>query len=101
VEPGETPAEAVVREVREETGLDVGVIELLMVVPFEGEGFSYAIHEFLCAIAMKEGGGSATPGDDAAEVTWALPSELETLGVSSGVRSVVARGLGRMREIAC
>jgi ADP-ribose pyrophosphatase YjhB (NUDIX family) len=73
VEPGESPAAAVVREVREETGLEVEVVALLTVVDLDGDGngngngngngdgdagtaFSYAIHEFLCTVVTGQAG---------------------------------------------
>jgi 8-oxo-dGTP diphosphatase len=98
VEPGETPAAAVVREVREETGLEVRVVALLSVVPLDGregeESYSYAVHEHLCTLVE---GGVAHPGDDADDVCWARPSEIERLGVSAAVREVIALGLARLK----
>jgi mutator protein MutT len=97
VEPGESPTDAVVREVREETGLAVEVAELLTVVELDIEGFSYAIHEHLCRVtgAADPARVVPRPGDDAEEVRWALPGELEALGVSSATRGVVALGCRR------
>jgi 8-oxo-dGTP diphosphatase len=97
VEPGETPSAAVVREVREETGLDVRVIDELGVVTYDGEGFSYSIHEHLCDVT----GDQARAGDDADAVRWTLPEELEALGVSAATRDVIALGLARLAERAC
>jgi 8-oxo-dGTP pyrophosphatase MutT (NUDIX family) len=93
VEPGESPAGAVVREVLEETGIRVRVVARLEVVPLDGEGFSYAIHEHLCLV---DGDDATTcPGDDAADARWVLPSELEALGVSPAVRRIVSLALTR------
>lgn len=47
VEAGETLEAAVVREVREETGVEARVVCALGVVEVAAEGFSYAIHEHL------------------------------------------------------
>lgn len=95
VEAGESLAEAVVREVLEETGVCVRVVEPFTVVPLDGEGFSYSIHEHLCT--ADESAAATRPGDDAADARWVLPAELEALGVSRAVRSVVALGLARLR----
>ena len=98
VEAGETPAAAVVREVGEETGLHVRVVALLSVVPLDGldgEPFSYAVHEHLCSVVD----GVARPGDDADDVCWAAPSEIERLGVSAAVREVIALGLAHLETL--
>ena len=95
VEPGETVEGAVVREVREETGLSVRVVAPLSVVPLDGEGFSYAIHEHLCSVDDESNAAATRPGDDADDVRWASPAELEALGVSAEARSVIALGIAR------
>jgi acetyl-CoA carboxylase carboxyl transferase subunit beta len=101
IERGESPSDAVVREVLEETGVRVRVLERLTVVNLDfvdGETFSYAIHEHLCEPL---GSVAATcPGDDAADARWVPPAELEALGVSAAVRSIVSLGLTRARARA-
>ena len=71
VEPGETVGDAVRREVREETGLDVAVGELLGVVT-RGD---YLIHDHAAYVS----GGELRAGDDAAEVRWCDAGDLATL----------------------
>jgi 8-oxo-dGTP diphosphatase len=68
VEKGETLAEALVREVEEETGLIVEAGERVGTV-VRGP---YLIHDFRAAVI----GGKATPGDDASAVAFAGRSEL-------------------------
>ncbi len=58
VEPGESDAEALVRELREETGLEVSVGDLLGSVEVSG----FDVHDYLCTVT----GGRLEPGDDAA-----------------------------------
>lgn len=67
VEAGETLAEAVVRELGEETGLEGVCDRLVGWVERIGEGHHYVILDF--AVTLLE---SATPvaGHDAAEATW-------------------------------
>lgn len=53
IDPGETPAQAIVREVQEETGLHVGPTRVIGV--FSGEGFRHTYEngdrvEFLCVL---------------------------------------------------
>ncbi len=69
-EPGEQPADTVVREVKEETGVDVVVTDLVSVVSSDrvltyanGDQTMYMDHSFLCEIKP---GGNAEPfvGDD-------------------------------------
>src|SRR5882757_951935 len=58
VEPGETDAEALVRELREETGLRVRPGRFTGMV----ERGRYAIYDYACDVL----GGTLTAGDDAA-----------------------------------
>lgn len=78
-----------VREVREETGLDVVTVKLLTVVALAREGFAYRIHEFLCGLAPSAA-EKARAGDDALELAWVAVDELEAWGVSPDARAVVA-----------
>jgi 8-oxo-dGTP diphosphatase len=71
VEPGESDETAVVRELREETGLDVIPGTWIGTVtrgPFE-------IHDYACEIA----GGVLTAGDDASEARWSDAADLSAL----------------------
>ncbi|HVT64688.1 MAG TPA: NUDIX hydrolase [Mycobacteriales bacterium] len=77
VEPGETPAEAAVREVREETGLDIEVGRLLATVPVLG----YLVHDFAATVT----GGTLRPGDDADDARWFEVEELATVELSPGL----------------
>jgi mutator protein MutT len=78
VELGETLAEAVRREVREETGLEVEVGPLVDVVDRihrDADGrveYHYVLADYLCRPA----GGTLAAADDAAEVAWAAREEL-------------------------
>lgn len=95
IEPGETPAAAVVREVGEETGLACRVVCALGVVPVAGEGFSYAIHEHLLVPLDR---AEPRAADDAADARWAEHAELAALDVRPEATEVVERALRRWRE---
>ncbi|WP_410605421.1 NUDIX hydrolase [Amycolatopsis sp. lyj-90] len=62
VEPGETDEEAVIREMREETGLDV------MPGTYVGNARRgpFDIHDYACSIT----GGTLRAGDDADDARW-------------------------------
>jgi 8-oxo-dGTP diphosphatase len=105
VEVGETLAEAIMREVREETGLDVRVgpvVDVLDRVHREPDGrveFHYVLVDFLCTAI----GGSLTPASDAADARWVEVGELEVYGVAQTATTVIAKALrigheGRERQ---
>lgn len=86
VEPGETDAEAVAREVREETGLDVEVLELIGYVERPGlDGATYAIHDYRCRLTAGSDPAAARAGDDAADVGWFHEPALRALTTSPGL----------------
>ncbi|HVQ96816.1 MAG TPA: NUDIX domain-containing protein [Mycobacteriales bacterium] len=79
LEADETPAEAAVREVREETGLDVLAGRLIGSVERPGPaGRTYLIDDFACTVR----GGTLRPGDDADDVRWVTGAEIGTLPLS-------------------
>lgn len=77
VEPGETLAQAVVREVREETGLDVRPGAVVGRLSIPGDGVVYDVTDFVCTLL----GPPSEPvaGDDAADVQFADAATLERL----------------------
>jgi len=76
VEVGEDDATAVVREVREETGLEVAVGRHVGTVERDGpEGVVFVINDYLCTAT----GGSLEAGDDAAEAVWAATETVRSL----------------------
>ena len=83
VEPGESHAAALAREMREETGLDVVVGELLGVV----ERGPYEISDYACTVV----GGALAAGDDAVACRWVSYDELDSLALVDGVADFLRR----------
>lgn len=72
IEPGETDQEAVVREVREETGLEVVCAGLLGAVERPGlAGAIVDIRDYQAAVT----GGKLVAGDDAADARWVTQAQ--------------------------
>ncbi len=82
VEPGETLAEAVVRELAEETGL-TGVCESLVGWAERiGPDHHYVILDFSVTLMS---GDEPVAGDDAAEACWVPLSEVADLTLADGL----------------
>jgi mutator protein MutT len=95
LECGETLREAVVREAREETGLEVDAGEMLGVyerVILSEDGrvrYHYVLIDFLCRPVA----GDPKAGTDAADVRWFLRRELHDLKLPADTLDVIERGL--------
>jgi ADP-ribose pyrophosphatase YjhB (NUDIX family) len=95
VELGETLADAVARELLEETGLEVSVgplVELVDRVHRHADGrveYHYVVADYLCAAR----GQRLRAGSDAADVRWVPVAELEAYRVSPIAIAVVHKAL--------
>ena len=87
IEPGETPEQAVVREVREETGLDVWCGPLLGTTELQGlDGAIVDIRDYRAFLAPGSA-AVATAGDDAAAVRWVGDAEATAMDARGEVTS--------------
>lgn len=86
IEAGETDAEALVRELREETGLTVRPGKLAgRVTRPGGPGTVFDIRDYFAAIADGGETGPLRAGDDAAEARWVHPAEIPELSLTDGL----------------
>lgn len=88
VEPGETDARAVEREVREETGLVVRAGPTVGRIALPGPGVTFDVHDLACALV----GDDQEPiaGDDADEVVFADAAALQRLMCTPGLLEVLS-----------
>ena len=82
IEPGETDAEALVREMREETGLEIEAGQLIGTARRPAQdGSVFDIRDYAATVI----GGTLRPGDDAADARWVDASELAALPLTGGL----------------
>lgn len=89
IEPDEDPIAAVRREVREETGLEIEVLDLLGIFPDRyGDAGEPTLNIHYLARAEA---GEPRPADDVAELRWFGPAELpETVAFANVARALAA-----------
>ncbi|MCD6105953.1 MAG: NUDIX hydrolase [Thermoplasmata archaeon] len=90
LELGEDLADAVKREVREETGLLVEPTDVVAVQQYvEGRvRYHYVLITFECEVR----GGSPRPGSDAADVSWFPVAEALKLRLTDTTRRILTKG---------
>ena len=82
IEPGETDAEALVREMLEETNLIIEPGRMLGRVQRPGLGGTVIdIRDYTATVT----GGTLRPGDDAADVRWVTAAEMDSLEITEGL----------------
>ena len=100
VETGERLADAVKREVLEETGLIVEVLHLLEVferITRDQAGaaeYHFVLADYIC----RPVGGTLAAADDASRVAWFLPEEIDGLTITPGTPAVIHRAFEWLRE---
>lgn len=88
LEPGETLGQAAVREVLEETGLEIEVQEELWSLRRQVDAqHDYEIHDFRATVT----GGRLRPGDDAPDTRWFHPEEIAALPVTEDLLAWLRR----------
>ena len=95
VEPGESVRTAVIREVLEETGLEVEVgpmIDVLDRIRVDPDGrvrYHFVLIDYLCWT----GGGALRAGSDVDAAIWADPDNLAEYSLTDKATSVIRRGM--------
>ena len=95
VEVGETTREAITREVREETGLDVvpdrlvEVFERILRDENSRVEYHFVLIDYLCRVLS----GEERAGSDVSELRWAACDELESLSVAPETCMVIQKAI--------
>jgi ADP-ribose pyrophosphatase YjhB (NUDIX family) len=97
LEAGETVSNAVVREVKEETGIDVEVTGMIGVFSDPEHVIEYddgeVRQEFSICFHARPIGGELRTSEESKDVKWVIPEELPSFDVHPSISLRIARGL--------
>lgn len=92
--------DALRREVREETGLEVEILALIevferiMLDKARAPEYHYVLMDYLC----RPVGGKLCAADDASRAEWFTEAELADLRITEGTPAVITKAFERLRE---
>ena len=101
VELGESTEQAVIREVKEETGLDVENPELIDVVNniiLDANG-KIEYHFVIVDYFVKLRGGELNAADDAEELKWVALDDVEKYNITSTLRAFLQRNMEKLKKL--
>lgn len=99
LELGETLVEGVQRELAEETGIDVRVLDLIEVferIDLDSRGkpqYHFVILDYLC----EKVGGALRAGSDVTDAAWAAPSQLAQYSLAPAATRVIRKAFEMAR----
>jgi len=96
VEAGETLAEAALRELREEVGVEAELIGLIAPVEFieRDEKGHIKHHVVIAAHAARWVSGEPQTGPEAKEIRWVTERDIADLPMTAGLAGILARAFG-------
>jgi mutator protein MutT len=100
LETGETLEQGVVREVREETGLEVKPVKVLEIferIIRDASGaaeYHYVLIDYICRIT----GGELSAADDASRAAWVPRRLLSSYQITAGTVPVIEKGFRQRRQ---
>ena len=102
MKPGETIAETVVREVKEETGIAVEVVSLIGIYSNPRHVIEYSDGEvrqqFSVCFACRRIGGELATSDETSEVGYFSPDEIEGMEIHPSIRLRIQHFLEQRSE---
>jgi 8-oxo-dGTP diphosphatase len=101
VELGESTEQAVIREVKEETGLDVENPELIDVVNniiLDANG-KIEYHFVIVDYFVKLRGGELNAADDAEELKWVALDDVEKYNITKTLRAFIQRNMEKLKKL--
>ena len=98
---GESISDTVIRETREETGIDVEVVDLSGIYTDPGHVMVYddgeARQQFSMCFRARPVGGELRTSDETKEVRWVDPADLSALDIHPTMRLRIEHALDRTR----
>ncbi|RZS44180.1 ADP-ribose pyrophosphatase YjhB (NUDIX family) [Herbihabitans rhizosphaerae] len=102
LELGETLTQAAVREVKEETGIDVQVTGLIGVYSNPNHVIAYddgeVRQEFSICFRASPTGGELRESNESKEVSWVAPSSLDRLNIHPSIQLRLSHSLAARQE---